>query len=243
MNTRRLVVLALATALLSCCGARGTYAQPERPQPLVYLALGDSTGVGVGAKRGGYVRRLFARIKRARPGARLINLCASSAATEDLLRVQLSRVSHLRPTLVTLGVGANDLIRGVSAQQFARNFEEIVSRLKDETGAQLLVMNVPDISLAPAVPAYMRDSARRHIIAFNEQIAAIAVRHQLALIDLYRHSGDFSTHPEFFSPDGIHPSDAGYEFWADLLWSATERALVERRRLPAAERLRTTSHR
>jgi len=25
-------------------------------------------------------------------------------------------------------------------------------------------------------------------------------------------------HPEFFSADGFHPSDAGYEMWAEQMW-------------------------
>jgi acyl-CoA thioesterase-1 len=26
------------------------------------------------------------------------------------------------------------------------------------------------------------------------------------------------SHPEFFSEDGFHPSDKGYEFWAEQMW-------------------------
>ncbi len=46
--------------------------------PVVYAALGDSTGAGVGASDGrGYVARLFVRIEHERPRSRLINLCVS----------------------------------------------------------------------------------------------------------------------------------------------------------------------
>ncbi|MGB9180340.1 MAG: hypothetical protein WCB68_13995, partial [Pyrinomonadaceae bacterium] len=31
----------------------------EEARPVVYVAIGDSTGVGVGAREGGYVVRLF----------------------------------------------------------------------------------------------------------------------------------------------------------------------------------------
>ena len=58
--------------------------------PVVYVALGDSTGVGVGARRGGgYVARLFERIERVRPGSRVVNLCVSGARTDDALRGQV----------------------------------------------------------------------------------------------------------------------------------------------------------
>lgn len=189
-----------------------------RSRPFVYLALGDSTGAGVGARGGGYVERLFRRIREARPGAQLINLCASAAATDEVQREQMTRVAEARPSLITVGVGANDLIRGAPAEKFARGLEEIVIRLRRETDAHIVLMNIPDISLAPAVPAYMRAGAQRHIALYNERIAELARRHSLLLVDLYGRSREFSLHPDFFSQDGLHPSDAGYDFWARLLW-------------------------
>ncbi len=51
--------------------------QSMKPGPIVYVALGDSTGSGVGATGGGYVARLFQRILEPRPGSKLTNLCIS----------------------------------------------------------------------------------------------------------------------------------------------------------------------
>src|ERR671915_2494616 len=102
---------------------RATATLMERSMPVVYVALGDSTGVGVGARKGGgYVARLFERIERVRPGSRLVNLCVSGAATGDVLRSQVVRVGEARPTLVTLGVGINDLTRMSAPEQFGRGF-------------------------------------------------------------------------------------------------------------------------
>ncbi|MFN2454133.1 MAG: SGNH/GDSL hydrolase family protein [Pyrinomonadaceae bacterium] len=200
----------------------------RRSQPVVYLALGDSTGVGIGAKRGGYVDRLFTRIERAHPGSRLVNRCASGAATADVLIRQMNQTSHIKPTFITINIGANDLIQGRSPEKFAHNYEEIILRLRKETVAPILVMNIPDISLAPAVPIYMRDSARRHIVGFNSRIEEIAGRHDLRLVDLYNQSRAFSPHREFFSQDGLHPSDVGYEFWTQLIWPATKSLINSR---------------
>ena len=195
--------------------------------PVVYAALGDSTGVGVGARKGGgYVARLFERIERVRPGSRLVNLCASGATTADVLRSQVGRVGDARPTLVTVGIGINDVTRQVSPEQFARNLEEIVARLRARTGAPVVVSNLPDVSHAPAVPAFLRDEALRRIRLFNARIAEAAERHGLHLADSFEKSAAvIPTHPEFFSPDGFHPSDEGYEFWAFEMWPAVKRAL------------------
>lgn len=200
---------------------------PAEPRPVTYLALGDSTCDGIGAKRGGYANRLFTRIERTHPHARFLNLCASGAATADVLREQVAPATLARPTLMTLGVGANDLIRGVTEDQFTLAYAEIVARLKAVKGARLLVMNIPDLSLAPAVPDYMRAAARRHVLAYNERIRGIAEKYGVPVIDLYDNSGGFISHPDFFSPDGLHPSDSGYDFWAALVWPAARAALVQ----------------
>jgi acyl-CoA thioesterase I len=197
--------------------------------PVVYVALGDSTGVGVGAREGGgYPARLFERIERVRPGSRLVNLCVSGATTTDLLREQVGRVRAAGPTLVTLSIGINDLSRQVGVEQFARNYEEIVTRLRGQTDAPVVVSNLPDISHAPAVPVFMREEAGRRIKLFNARIGEVAARHGLALVDTYSKShAVIPTHPEFFSPDGFHPSDEGYEFWAFEMWPAVKAAVGE----------------
>jgi len=195
--------------------------------PVVYVAVGDSTGVGVGARKGGgYVARLFERIERVRPGSRLVNLCVSGATTGDLLRAQVGRVGDARPALVTVGIGINDLTRQATPEQFAHNIGEIVTRLRAQTDAPVVVSNLPDVSHAPAVPAFLRGAARRRLILYNERIAGAAARHGLHLADSFEKSAAvIPTHPEFFSPDGFHPSDEGYEFWAFEMWPTVKQAL------------------
>jgi acyl-CoA thioesterase I len=196
-------------------------------EPVVYVALGDSTGAGVGARRGGgYVARLFQRIERVRPGSRLVNLCVSGAATADVLRSQVGRVGAESPALVTLCIGINDVTRQVSPEQFARNFDEIVARLRAQTGAPVVVSNLPDVSHAPAIPEFLRAGARQRIQEFNALVAEAAARHGLFLADAFEKSAAvIPMHPEFFCPDGFHPSDEGYEFWAFVLWPVVKRAL------------------
>jgi acyl-CoA thioesterase-1 len=229
--------LTLACVLLLWCVACGGRAKEGEAnmgagkggKPVVYVALGDSTGVGVGARKGGgYPQRLLERIERVRPGSRLVNLCVSGATTGDLLRSQVGRVGEARPDLVTVGIGINDVTRQVTPEQFARNYEEIVTRLRAQTDAPVVLSNLPDVSHAPAVPVFLREEARRRIELFNARIGETAARHGLDVVDTYAKSGAvIPTHPEFFSSDGFHPSDEGYEFWAFEMWPAVKAAIGE----------------
>lgn len=196
-------------------------------EAIVYTALGDSTGVGVGAREGGgYVARLFERIKKEQPNSRLTNLCVSGATTEDVLREQIRPALTTRPTLITLGIGINDIGHGMTVAQFARNYEEIIKKLKAETKAKIVVTNIPDISFAPVVPLYARETTRRNVQLFNEKVHQIAERYDLLLVDVYTETHRvMPTHPEFFSEDGFHPSAEGYEYWAQTMWPTVQTAM------------------
>ena len=170
--------------------------------PIKYLALGDSTGAGVGAKDGGYVARLFTRLVGHRPGSVLTNLCVSGATTSDVLRGQLDRGVGSDPHLVTLGIGINDIGHGISLEQFSKNYEEILRRLRSDTKAAIVVTNLPDISSAPRIPPALRSEYHQQIVAFNQRLQEIASRHEVTVSDIYSVTHEqLSSHPEFFSED------------------------------------------
>jgi len=195
--------------------------------PIVYVALGDSTGVGVGARDGrGYVARLFGRLAEKRPGSKLTNLCVSGSTTEDVVRDQLDRGVALNPDLVTVGIGINDIGHGLTLDQFSKNFEQILSTLKAKTHATIVVTNVPDISSAPRIPDPWRGEYQRQIEQFCKRSVEIANRHGVTVFDIYTITKkELPSHPEYFSPDGFHPSDQGYELWASQMWPTVAEAV------------------
>ncbi|HEV2802510.1 MAG TPA: SGNH/GDSL hydrolase family protein [Pyrinomonadaceae bacterium] len=230
-NTRGcklLVCLLLAPLLCVSCARPGATAI-DRTSPLVYAAVGDSTGVGLGARDGGgYVERLFARIKQKRPDSTLINLSAAGATTTDAINKQVARLDTTRATLVTICVGTNDLLRGGSdAKQFAENYETLVAKLK-QPGRLIIVANLPDVAAAPAAKGMVDETLTSRLEQFNRSIEATAKRHGLPLVDLYKLSGETArSHPEFFSTDGLHPSDLGYAHWAEAMWAVVEQSISE----------------
>ena len=196
--------------------------------PIVYVALGDSTGYGLGARNGGYVARLFKRLVEGRPDSKLVNLCVSGATTADVLRGQLERAVAAQPDLVTLGIGINDIGHGLTLEQFARNYEEILSTLKEKTRAEIVVTNIPDISSAPSIPGSMRKEYQQQIITYSATLEEIAVRHGVTVFNIYRiTTQELPSHPEYFSSDGFHPSDEGYELWAEKMWPTVARVIGE----------------
>jgi acyl-CoA thioesterase I len=197
--------------------------------PLTYVALGDSTGVGVGARRGGgYPDRLVARLARAGHRLRLVNLCVSGAKVADLREEQLERGLASAPSLATLGIGINDVTWGTDPDAFARDYDRVAAALAG-TAARVVAVNVPDLSIAPLpVSDDMRRVVHERILRVNGIIAAAAARHGVALVDLHGATeAELAQTRDLLSDDGFHPSDRGYERWTDLMQPAVERALAE----------------
>src|SRR4051794_23257213 len=83
-----LIALFICLALTGCAELTRSNSQKRNPlQPgdgdsIVYVALGDSTGTGLGARNGsGYVELLFERIQQIRPGSCLVNLSTAWATS------------------------------------------------------------------------------------------------------------------------------------------------------------------
>jgi lysophospholipase L1-like esterase len=130
------------------------------------------------------------------------------------------------PQLVTLGIGINDIGHGISVEQFAENYESILSTLKEQTQAQIVVTNIPDISSAPMLPSSLRSQYHEQIVTYNQRLEEIANRHGVTVFDIYSvTTRELPSHPEYFSRDGFHPSDAGYELWALEMWPTVARAV------------------
>jgi lysophospholipase L1-like esterase len=195
------------------------------PPRFTYVALGDSTGVGVGASSGGgYVERLYQRLLPLRPGARLVNLCESGAGAADVRAGQVPRARQAEPSLITLGIGTHDVIWQVPDEAFAVNLEEIAVALAS-LRAPVVLMNIPDLALAPVAARYDRTLYERRIEVFNEHVEATAARHHFTLADLFGATKRLRGKDGLFSPDGFHPSDDGYEEWAAHLWPALRGAI------------------
>lgn len=189
-----------------------------------YVALGDSTGAGVGAlSGGGYPERLLHRLHGLHPGLRLLNLSRSGATTSDVLAGQVPHALRTRPRLITLGIGINDVGMQLPADAFALTLEGIVTSLR-KLKAPIAITNLPDLAISPAVQHLASQTFyERRLQQFNEHIEATAARHTLALIDLWTLSRTaLADRPELFCGDGFHPSAEGYESWAELMWPSVE---------------------
>ncbi len=80
-------------------------------------------------RAGGYPPPLASLLRREGPSVGLSNLGQSGARIRDVFTGQLKRAVAAQPTLVTLGIGTNDLWRGTPVEDFQDDLDRIARRL------------------------------------------------------------------------------------------------------------------
>jgi lysophospholipase L1-like esterase len=231
----RAVAVVAAMALLAGC----TY-HPVLPKnhkvTMLYVALGDSTVEGVGATSTAatYPARLFTRLRAVYPRAGVVNLGVAGATSADVVNSQLERAIVMRPKLVTLSVGPNDITDQVPVAEYEANMGTIFRRFFGETGTVVVVNLLPDLAVTPRFRG--RDGERevaRLTVEFNAALLRQARLYAVEVVDLYKPSQvEVPRRPELLAADGYHPSDLGYARWAELLWTGVERRIKRRAAVP-----------
>ena len=175
-----------------------------------YIALGDSLTEGLcdpapdGALRG-WADRL-ALLLAARGGLHYANLAIRSKRVRDVSGRQVERALELRPDLVSILIGANDLVkRRVDVPALAAELEETVSRVR-AIGADVLLVT-PFLPGRRAASLYTRRFA-----AFATALAGIATRTGAILIDTDLHP-ELGERPNW-GEDLVHLSSRGHRFLA-----------------------------
>jgi lysophospholipase L1-like esterase len=217
LNRRSLVLPVLIASLaLTAAAARWSKGHPD-VAPSVYVALGASDAVGIGAERPdveGWVPRVHAGLP---PGMHLLNLGISGATLGDVLREEMPPALDAGPYLITIWPGVNDLRAGVDLQTFAGQLDTLLgnfSRPASGGGVRrptILVLNIPDLRHLPAFTGVDPVALDSTVRAWNAAITSIAGRHGAILVDLYAREPELSRHPEYISADGFHPSSVGYQ--------------------------------
>lgn len=99
----------------------------------LWVALGDSMTQGIGAAdiAGGWAGQLHARLAASGAPMRLVNLSTSGARVNDVLTAQLAQLRALpdEPAVVTVLVGANDMLRRSRRDAAVGGFRSLLAQL------------------------------------------------------------------------------------------------------------------
>ncbi len=180
-----------------------------------YVALGDSLTEGLSdtsrmpeGQYRGWADRLAQLLAHAGVGGpfRYANLAVRSKCIRHLIDEQLPQALALRPDVVSVFMGSNDLVgRGADPVQLAHSLEGAVRELR-ETGCDVLLVT-PFLPRRRAAILF----ARRFAL-FNSELRRIAADTGARLLDLEAHPeiGEL----EMWGADRVHLRSRGHRFLA-----------------------------
>jgi lysophospholipase L1-like esterase len=191
-----------------------------------YLALGDSFTIGTGTTPD----RSFPAILVTRwwddgHECDLRNPAVNGYTTEDLIREELPLVESYRPDLVTILIGANDIVAGVPEQRYRAQLRRIHERVRaGAPAAARFGLPQPDWSLTPGGAAFGDPGRTARTIERFNQIAREEIESAGgAYIDIFPLMRA-QMRKGMTAPDGLHPSAEAYSEWAGALLLALREA-------------------
>lgn len=175
---------------------------------LLYVALGDSAAQGIGASqpRKGYVGLLADRLaNKTGKTVQVVNVSKSGGKVEDVLKDQLPAIVSLKPDVVTIEIGAND-IASFESKKFEREFTELVAKLPKNT----YVTNMPYFGSRPTRRPIALEATKviERVISKNPRVKLVNLQSITQERDSLRN----------YAADYFHPNDRAYINWAEAFW-------------------------
>ncbi len=192
----------------------------EIDKPFVtYLAMGDSTAAGWGAKTWEATYPYLVARALAERGFRVhVVVVAIGGATVNGVKTrQLEAIERVRPDWITLSVGANDATHFTAPTDYRRDLSAILAALETSSARTILVADTPDMFLAPALPLPLSMGTARRARDQNAILRELKSDSRIQIVELYQRGKlDARANPKLYAADRFHPSDEGYAKWAQL---------------------------
>ena len=196
-----------------------------------YLALGDSFTIGTGTTPDrSFPAVLVSRWRDRGEEWELRNPAVNGYTTDDLIRDELYLVAAFAPDLVTVLIGANDIVaalgeRGAIIERAADRYRQQLRRIHEHIAvgapnARVYGLPQPDWSLTSAGTSFGDPAAiAKAIERFNGIAREEVERARGAYIDIFPLTRE-QMRRGMTAPDGLHPSAEAYAEWADALKDA-----------------------
>ena len=151
------------------------------------------------------------------PGKPVVNRGIGGDNTFGLL-ARLDSHLLIKPKVIFLLIGINDIGRGLPTEVSANNYRRIVERIRTVCPkAKLYIQSILPMNERILTAAYLKNKKDK-VIALNNEIKKIAAEYALTFIDLHPVFADEQgeLHANM-TIDGIHLRPAAYAKWVEFL--------------------------
>lgn len=211
-----------ADSPLSRAAEEGPGEGPPKAE-LRYLALGDSYTIGTGAsdESHNFPSLLAGRLREAGRKVDVTNAAVNGFTTQDLIEHELPLLPSVKPDLVSVLIGVNDLVQGRTAGQYRSSLVEIydeVAALRLPSG-RVVAISIPSWSVVPAARDYGDLELIRHLTdTFNDISRDEAEARGFTWVDITAASISGLGSAGWIADDDLHPRDRQYAAWTEVIW-------------------------
>lgn len=231
MRLRAVTIIGLlaAGAIAGCAadGARGEASPGSGEGRVRYVALGDSYTIGTGVSEAErWPNQLAARVGEIELAG---NLGVNGYTSADLVAEELPQLDALRPELVSVLIGVNDVVQGVPDAEYAANVAVILDSLSSRLPAERIIcVATPDYTRTPRGAEYGDpDLQSDRIVRVNAILReACELRGVTFVPDIFEISQRAGDDPELVASDGLHPSGEQYRRWVEAIAPVVEAMLA-----------------
>src|SRR5438270_3472960 len=184
---------------------------------LRYLALGDSYTIGTGASDESHA---WPSIIASRLEAELTNPAVNGYTTLDLIREELPYLERVKPDLVSILIGVNDLVQGRTPDAYRKSLTTIYDEVAKDARRRVAAVSIPTWSYVPAAADFGgAQQVEKLTSLFNEIARDEATARGFAWVDIGPASTSNIGSQGWIASDKLHPGDPQYAAWADAIWS------------------------
>ena len=188
-----------------------------------YLALGDSYTIGEAvAAEDNFPNQLVALLRGKGMDVGDAEIIAKTGWTTFELS---NHLDHHAPELsnydfVSLLIGVNNQYRGLSAEQYAKDFRSLLMRAVSYAGGdkeKVVVLSIPDWGVTPFAEGRDRVKIAGEIDLFNAINKRVAQDAGVFYIDITPLTREAAADLGLLAEDGLHPGAKDYARWAALM--------------------------
>lgn len=193
---------------------------------LTYLVLGDSTAAGQGSAYAQGIAVQTAKYLSKNAHVTMINSAISGAITHDIVQKQLNILHIIRPDIVLISIGSNDVIHLTSLRSIKKDTNTIIDQiLQKNCHAKIIFTGAADVGASPRFlfPLSWIVTFRAKQVA--DVFKSLVVERELTFAPILEKTGSIFYHDRsLFASDRFHPNQDGYALWVSVLTGAVDSA-------------------
>lgn len=218
----KILSLLLFLTLITACDIKIDTKETYDPEPIKYLALGDSYTIGTGINEiNNYPNQLTDSLtKRGYAFDTTAVIATNGWTTTDLMNgIEKARVAT-NYDLVSLLIGVNNQYQGLDIELYRTEFKELLDQavtFADGDTSNVVIISIPNYGVTPFGQSREPVIIRQELEIYNSIAGQFASEYEIPFINVTGISELAENDTTLLAPDKLHPSAKMYAMWVEKM--------------------------